>query len=83
VSEFDIHIFYFSKQYQAKIMDYIPLVDDDYKLTFVRVTKNLPEDIQKIIWAKALDVPPVVPNAPIKKIQPSPRLARLVFMKKL
>lgn len=56
-------------------MDYIPLVTDDYKLAFVQATGTLPENVQRIIWNKVLQVEPVTPRAPIK---PSPRLARLM-----
>ena len=57
-------------------MNYIPLVDYDYKLSFVQVTNELPEDVQRVIWSKVLEsAQPVTPRAPIK---PSPRLARLM-----
>jgi hypothetical protein len=61
-------------------MDYIPLVTYDYTLSFVRATNELPEEIQRIIWAKIIEnTEPVVPATPKKKpIEPSPRLARLM-----
>ena len=60
-------------------MDFIPLVDDNFRLAFCAATEPLPNDVKQIIYKKTLcltDVPPV-PNAP-KKITPSPRLARLM-----
>jgi hypothetical protein len=61
-------------------MDYIPLVTHDYKLSFVRATNELPEELQRIIWEKIIEnTEPVAPAAPKKKpIKPSPRLARLM-----
>lgn len=59
-------------------MDYIPLVTDDYKLAFAQATGTLPEDVQRIIWNKVLQVEPLVPSAPKKPIKPSPRLSRLM-----
>jgi len=57
--------------------DYIPLVTDDYRIAFCQATACLPNDIQRIIWVKTLELsrPENPPPAPL---QPSPRLARLM-----
>lgn len=55
--------------------DYIPLVTHDYKVAFCQITGVLPQELQQIIWHKALEIKPVAPPAPIK---PSKRLARLM-----
>ena len=56
--------------------DYIPLVTYDYKLAFCQATTHLPEDTQRIIWNKVLNVcaPSTPPPAPMK---PSKNLKRL------
>jgi hypothetical protein len=35
-------------------MDYIPLVTDDFRITFCKVTAPLCPDIQRLIWEKVL-----------------------------
>ena len=49
-------------------MDYIPLVTDDFRVTFCRVTKSLCPDVQCIIWRKLLyeDIKLTTPSTPQK-----------------
>lgn len=46
--------------------DYIPLVTDDYKLSFCQVTNTLCTDVQRIIWQHVNVVEPKCPPAPRK-----------------
>lgn len=57
--------------------DYIPLVTDDFRLTFCRATNALCPDVQRIIWKKVLyeDIIHTVPAAP-KKWKGSPVYSR-------
>lgn len=59
------------------MMDYIPLTTYDYKLAFCQSTTHLPNDVQRIIWNKVLDVPPpsTPPKAPTK---PSKQLDKMM-----
>ena len=56
--------------------DYIPLVTYDYKLAFCQATNRLPEDTQRIIWNKVLDVaaPTTSPPTPMKPYKNLKRL---------
>jgi|ETNvirnome_6_100_1030635.scaffolds.fasta_scaffold00083_44 hypothetical protein len=56
--------------------DFIPIINDNFLITFCAATNSLPNDIQRIIYKKTL-CPCPVPNAP-KKVTPSPRLVRLM-----
>ena len=49
-------------------MDFIPLVTDDFKITFCQATKQLCPDVQRIIWKKLLyeNIELEPPSAPIK-----------------
>ena len=59
-------------------MDFIPLVNDNFRIAFCSATDPLPNDIKQIIYKKALSIcTPTAPSAP-KKITPSPRLTRLM-----
>jgi hypothetical protein len=51
---------------------YIPLVDDEYRITFCQVTEGLPELCQVKIWdmVRKSHTVPNPPNAPHKGISP-------------
>ena len=51
--------------------DFIPLVTYDYKMAFCQVTKDLPEECQRMIWSEVVPPPLSPPDTPIK---PSKRL---------
>ena len=56
--------------------NYIPLVTYEYKLAFCQATNRLPEDTQRLIWNKVLDVsaPTTPPLAPMKSSKNMKRL---------
>ncbi|MDA9846867.1 hypothetical protein N9C10_02930 [Flavobacteriaceae bacterium] len=64
--------------YSPPIMDFIPLVTDDYRVAFCVATNCLPNDIKQIIYKKTLSATTSEPPSAPKKITPSPRLARLM-----
>ncbi len=66
-----------TKSKKVTMTDYIPLTTHNYKITFCQVTNRLPQDVQKIIWNKTIEIQPVAPRAPIKP-KPSKRLSRLM-----
>ena len=49
-------------------MDFIPLVTDDFRITFCQATKQLCPDVQRIIWKKLLyeNIELDPPSAPLK-----------------
>jgi hypothetical protein len=47
-------------------MDYTPMHTYDYKLAFCQATRELPEDLQRIIWNKTNKYEPICPGAPKK-----------------
>jgi hypothetical protein len=55
--------------------EYIPLVTYDLKLAFVQSTRQLPSDIQQIIWSKVLQMSP--PSTP----PPTPRKPPMMSMR--
>jgi len=49
-------------------MDFIPLVTDDYRMSFCKATEPLPNDIKELIWKYVMKDPPLeCPPAPKKR----------------
>tara|TARA_B110000285_G_C14906335_1_gene505729 strand:+ start:240 stop:593 length:354 start_codon:yes stop_codon:yes gene_type:complete len=59
-----------------KVADFIPLVTDDLRLTFCRVTQSLPELAQTQIWTSVLahGTESFQPKTPRKKYEMSDRM---------
>ena len=49
-------------------MDFIPLVTDDFRITFCQATEQLCPDVKRIIWKKLLyeNIELDPPSAPLK-----------------